>query len=40
METAKVGTLAPLKQIARTQEPLKNELKGGEFRDSERKRCE
>ena len=39
METAKVETLAPLKQIARerTQEPLKNQLKGGEFRKSERK---
>ena len=36
------GDLGTLKQIARerTQEPLKNQLKGGEFRKSERKRCE
>ena len=42
METTKVVTLAPLKQIARerAQEPLKNQLKGGEFRRSGRKRCE
>ena len=40
METAKVGTSVTLKQIARerTQEPLKNQLKGGEFRRSGRKR--
>ena len=36
------GDLGSLKQIARerTQEPLKNQLKGGEFRYSERKGCE
>ena len=41
METAKVGDLGTLKQLARerTQEPLKKkQLKGGEFRRSGRKR--
>ena len=40
METAKVGTLVLLKQRARerTRELFKNQLKGGEFRRSGRKR--